>query len=658
MDKPGLTLLRGLPESSRADAVEIFEAAFGAKLSLAMPSAEKRRAVIGEGLIGNNLIVVVIDGELAGMAALATRSGHYAGGSLSADSVSWSMLRRHLGTFGAIRAALVLLLYQHKPKDDELYLEELAVAPAARGRGMGSRLLAEVEAIAREEGKARVELQVIDTNPSAQELYARHGYVVTRTDRFGFLRRILGFGGVYTMDLFLDEEERARLGRATQREEVARLLALGQLQEAADGLVVEGTDGHPAEVERYRLQQQVLARVAGLEVGVADAPLVAVAAGDTPGHDGEGHDQRRGGHERLPAGGTHQRGPDVGIAQRRQRVLVGQVARHAFGADDVRLQRLEVAGGRGSAPALAVGHALGRPQQLADLVVRERVGLEVAHGVASREGCFEGHAAVGARRGQLLGRAVGIHGLSLPAGSNPALGPSVVSGAWARRRLGRLGPPSPRYAVSMSGTILGISHGLPEHLRAAAGDVLEVAFGEQNRLTVPDRDKRVVFMREVIAARNVVVATRGDELLGLVGLSTRGDPHAGGLVEASWDPRPHVALLGWAGAAWAVWGMRLGARSPKADEVYVDGLAVAPAVRGQGVGTRLLAEVDAVARAHGKRFVRLDVVDTNPRAQALYERLGYRVTKVQSFRWKQRWTGFGAMISMERAVDPEPTANP
>jgi hypothetical protein len=32
--------------------------------------------------------------------------------------------------------------------------------------------------------------------------------VVVGTNRFGFLRRLIGFGGVYTMDLFLDHAER------------------------------------------------------------------------------------------------------------------------------------------------------------------------------------------------------------------------------------------------------------------------------------------------------------------------------------------------------------------------------------------------------------------------------------------------------------------
>lgn len=211
MSQAPVIIERGLPQELRPVAVKVFDEAFGAKLSLAIPAQEKRLAVISDGLVGGNIIIATVGDELVGVAALATRGGRYDGGGLSYEWVSWSMLRRHLGTFGALRAAFVMLFYDHKPKDDELYLEDIAVAAEARGLGIGTKLLAEVETIAREEGKARVELEVIDTNPRAQELYARQGYVVVKTDRFGFLRRILGFGGVYTMDLFLDgaADERA-----------------------------------------------------------------------------------------------------------------------------------------------------------------------------------------------------------------------------------------------------------------------------------------------------------------------------------------------------------------------------------------------------------------------------------------------------------------
>ena len=206
----------------------------------------------------------------------------------------------------------------------------------------------------------------------------------------------------------------------------------------------------------------------------------------------------------------------------------------------------------------------------------------------------------------------------------------------------------------MSDDDIVIEHGLPDDLRDQAVEIFEDAFGQKMRTVVRDAERRKRFMHASYVAQNCVVAHRDGTLLGMTGLSSRGEPFAGGLMGNSWDPRPHRELLGWVGAAWAVWGSRLSSHRPKADELYVDGIAVAPDARGLGVGTRLLHETTAVARSLGKRFVRLDVIDTNPRAQALYERLGYRVTKVQSFGYKERWVGFGGMISMELAVPPAP----
>lgn len=55
----------------------------------------------------------------------------------------------------------------------------------------------------------------------------------------------------------------------------------------------------------------------------------------------------------------------------------------------------------------------------------------------------------------------------------------------------------------------------------------------------------------------------------------------------------------------------------------MDGIVVSDAARGQGIGTRLLAAIKDEALARGCTSVRLDVIDSNPRARALYEREGF-----------------------------------
>ncbi len=75
-------------------------------------------------------------------------------------------------------------------------LNDLFVAPAARGQGVGRALLAAAEAHARTTGAVRLVLQTAVGNAAAQRLYARAGW--TRDDAFVTFERPLGVGSVAT----------------------------------------------------------------------------------------------------------------------------------------------------------------------------------------------------------------------------------------------------------------------------------------------------------------------------------------------------------------------------------------------------------------------------------------------------------------------------
>jgi ribosomal protein S18 acetylase RimI-like enzyme len=62
-------------------------------------------------------------------------------------------------------------------------------------------------------------------------------------------------------------------------------------------------------------------------------------------------------------------------------------------------------------------------------------------------------------------------------------------------------------------------------------------------------------------------------------------------------------------------------------EVYVREIQILPAWQGQGVGTSVLQYIIKHAEGRGAA-VALSVVPANPRAQTLYERLGFAVTAV------------------------------
>jgi ribosomal protein S18 acetylase RimI-like enzyme len=68
-------------------------------------------------------------------------------------------------------------------------------------------------------------------------------------------------------------------------------------------------------------------------------------------------------------------------------------------------------------------------------------------------------------------------------------------------------------------------------------------------------------------------------------------------------------------------------RPPKRHEQCVAHLGVAPAFRGKGIGALIVRHLLDEGRRLGRRTAVLDVSVENPRAQALYERLGFAVTR-------------------------------
>lgn len=66
---------------------------------------------------------------------------------------------------------------------------------------------------------------------------------------------------------------------------------------------------------------------------------------------------------------------------------------------------------------------------------------------------------------------------------------------------------------------------------------------------------------------------------------------------------------------------------PKKGMLYLGHLGVSPNSRSQGIGSRLVDHFVEIGRERGLATAELDVAVTNPRAQALYERLGFEVVE-------------------------------
>ncbi|MHC5655574.1 GNAT family N-acetyltransferase [Stappia sp. ICDLI1TA098] len=141
-----------------------------------------------------------------------------------------------------------------------------------------------------------------------------------------------------------------------------------------------------------------------------------------------------------------------------------------------------------------------------------------------------------------------------------------------------------------------------------------------------------------------VTAIRNGRIVGIAGFNLDGK----GLFEPRW--RDFRSKFGAFGAAIRVAGLSLLEKQDEPDCLAMDGIAVDETARGAGIGSALLEAVVAIARRKGRKTVRLDVIDTNPRARALYERHGFVAGAPRALGLFEPIFGFTSSTPMTRHV--------
>jgi ribosomal protein S18 acetylase RimI-like enzyme len=137
------------------------------------------------------VIVVDIDGTAAGFAELAT-GGDVPPLRIVARSAVNAMGPR--GAFAAGWRSLARAAVDLKPAEEGIHLVELQVDPEHRNEGLGTRLLEEVERVARERAISNVSLTTQIDNP-ARRLYERSGFRVEAEKRHRRYEAITGSPG-------------------------------------------------------------------------------------------------------------------------------------------------------------------------------------------------------------------------------------------------------------------------------------------------------------------------------------------------------------------------------------------------------------------------------------------------------------------------------
>ncbi len=184
----------------------------------------------------------------------------------------------------------------------------------------------------------------------------------------------------------------------------------------------------------------------------------------------------------------------------------------------------------------------------------------------------------------------------------------------------------------------------PEHRREAAKLFWNAFSGKLGKILAPE-DKALRFIENILGPDCCLSAITPDgDLLGLAGFKTSdGAFSSGGLADLQTE-------FGTFGGLWRGLLLSLLERKIEPGEFLMDGIFVHPDARGQGIGTLLMEAVFDEARRRGDRSIRLDVIDTNPRARKLYESLGFQVVSIEKTEFLSGLFGFKSAARMVKTL--------
>ncbi len=181
----------GVPGSLRAQATALYCEALQAKLTPFLGPVERAARFLAPTMRADRAFVAIDDTGIVGIAGFQEdRIGLF--------EIGLAPLWREYGLSGPIRAIGLAALHRREVRDT-LLMDGIAVAAAARGRGIGTRLLAAVCDHARDLRKTGVRLDVVDTNPRARSLYERQGFIAVERTGTGPFRAVFSFRTVTTM---------------------------------------------------------------------------------------------------------------------------------------------------------------------------------------------------------------------------------------------------------------------------------------------------------------------------------------------------------------------------------------------------------------------------------------------------------------------------
>lgn len=202
--------------------------------------------------------------------------------------------------------------------------------------------------------------------------------------------------------------------------------------------------------------------------------------------------------------------------------------------------------------------------------------------------------------------------------------------------------------MDKSDSYIEIQLGMPEEMRHPAAVICYEGFRRQMESLGVSEAKGIALLERSLDAELALIALHQNRLVGFVGLQYENRPFF------QFQRSHFIQELGWLRGLLIFLLFNLSATVIQPTEMFINVIVVDASMRGQGIGTSLINAVFEIARQNQFQAVVLDVVDTNPDARRLYERMGFMPIEVRKYAYLRHLIGSSAVTTMSKRIDASP----
>jgi ribosomal protein S18 acetylase RimI-like enzyme len=198
--------------------------------------------------------------------------------------------------------------------------------------------------------------------------------------------------------------------------------------------------------------------------------------------------------------------------------------------------------------------------------------------------------------------------------------------------------------VDNSDSFIEIQLGMPEAMRHQAAVICYEGFRPQMESLVGSQQKGIAILERSLDVELALIALYQDRLAGFLGLQYENRPFF------QFKRSHFIRELGFLRGLLVFLLFTLSATPIQKTEMFINVIVVDASMRGRGIGTSLINAAFEIAQQNQFHAILLDVVDTNPEARRLYERMGFIPMRTREYRYLRNLIGSSAVTTMKKEL--------